>query len=131
MAEGQPTAPTEVTGSRGRFDKVADQVSTLAARSGFFIGLVVVVVAWAALGVLFGFSHGWIDDLEIAGTIVTLLLVALLENEQWRNSKATQRKLNAVADALAHLLASDASATDHVRELQAAVGLEKRESTTE
>ncbi len=131
MAERNPTKPSDVTGRRGYFDALADHVSTLAAKSGFFVGLIVAAAAWGALGLVIGFSHSWIDALQVAGTVLTLLLVALLENEQWRNSKATQRKLNIVADALAHLLASDDSAAEQVRQLQAAVGLEKRESTTE
>jgi len=131
MAEKQQTEPSDVTGSRGTFDALADHASTLAAKPGFFVVLIVVTLAWGALGLIFGFSHSWIDALQIAGTVLTLLLLALLENEQWRNSKATQHKLNSVAGALAHLLASDASASEHVRQLQAAVGLEKRESTTE
>jgi len=131
MPEREPTRAADVTDRRGRFDTFADQVSTRAAKSGFFVGLVAVVLSWVGLGLVFGFSHGWVDALQIADTVVTLLLVALLENEQWRNAKATQRKLNAVADGLAHLLASDPTATEHVRQLRAAVGLEARESTTD
>jgi low affinity Fe/Cu permease len=66
-------------------------------------------------------------------TIVTFLLVALLQNTQTRADAAIQQKLNAIADGLADLMA--ALAADHPeldrdrRELADAVGLEQRESS--
>ena len=44
--------------------------------------------------------------------------------------KATQRKLNALSAALAELMASSDVDQEHVDQLNAAVGLEKRESST-
>jgi hypothetical protein len=66
----------------------------------------------------------------VVATLVTFLIVALLENEGWRGNKATQRKLNAMAGALAELLEHSDVDPDHVRQLNAAVGLEKRESSS-
>jgi len=66
----------------------------------------------------------------VVATLVTFLIVALLENEGWRGNKATQRKLNAIAAGLAELMADSDLAAAHVRELRAAVGLEKRESAS-
>lgn len=131
MPNGEPTSPSEVTESRGWFDHLADRVSTVAASSWFFVALVALAVTWLALGPMAGFSHHWVDTLEVVGAVLTLLLVALLENEQWRNAKATQRKLNAMAAALAHMMANDETATEHIKELHAAVGLEKRESLSD
>jgi low affinity Fe/Cu permease len=131
MADPRPTRPTEVSDKRGRFDTFADRVSTVAAKPAFFVSLLVLAVAWIAVGSTTGFSHHWIDLLDVFGTIVTLLLVALLENEQWRNAKATQRKLNALLEGLAHVLSSDETASEQVKQLQAAVGLEKRESISD
>jgi len=131
MADPRPTRPTEVSEKRGRFDTLADRVSTVAATPAFFVTLLLLAVAWTTGGLVAGFSHHWIDVVDVFGTIITLLLVALLENEQWRNAKATQRKLNAVLEGLAHVLSSDESASEQVKQLQAAVGLEKRESISE
>lgn len=131
MSEGPPSRPTDVTGTRGWFDAFADRISTLAASSKFFVGFVVLALAWLALGPLSGFSHGWVDALQVTATILTLLLLVVLENEQWRNAKATQRKLNALAAALAHVMAADDTATEHIEQLEAAVGLEKRESVSD
>ncbi len=131
MADAKPTKPTEVSEERGRFDAIADRASTLTARSGFFVAVLAAVLAWLAFGPLTGFSHHWIDVLEVVGAVVTLMLVALLENEGWRNAKATQRKLNALAEGLAHILAADESAGEQVDQLRAAYGLEKRESISD
>ena len=131
MPHEHPTKPSEVSESRGRFDALADRASTLTARSGFFVAILAAVVAWLATGPLVGFSHHWIDVLVVVVGVVTLMLVALLENEQWRNAKATQRKLNALAEAVAHILASDETAGEQVEELRAAYGLEKRESISD
>ena len=129
--QSSPTRPSEVTHQRGWFDSLADRVSNAAASSWFFVGLVVLALVWLTLGPVADFSHHWVDTMQVVGTVLTLLLVALLENEQWRNAKATQRKLNALAAALAHLMASDESAAEHISELEAAVGLEKRESISD
>ena len=130
MAYRHPTRPTEVTWKRGRFDALADWASTLAARSSFFVGVLAAVVVWLVVGPIVSFSHHWIDVVVVVVGVVTLLLVALLENEQWRNAKATQRKLNALVEAVAHILAADETAGEQVKQLRAAYGLEKRESTS-
>jgi low affinity Fe/Cu permease len=131
MPDREPTRPSDVSEERGWFDRLADRVSTQAASSRFFLVLVVLAVVWLALGPATEFSHHWVDVLQIAGTVITLALVVVLENEQWRNAKATQRKLNALAEALAHLMAADDTASEHVRQLRSAVGLEKRESISD
>jgi low affinity Fe/Cu permease len=66
-------------------------------------------------------------------TIVTFLLVALLQNTETRAENATQRKLNAIAVALADLMEDLGAENPDLRrsrdELTAAVGVEHREST--
>lgn len=62
-------------------------------------------------------------------TIITFLLVALLQNTQTRADDAVQQKLNAIADALADMMRNDDRLTEDRRELMSAVGLEDRESS--
>jgi Low affinity iron permease len=75
-------------------------------------------------------------EINTTTTIITFLLVALLQNSQTRDDQATQHKLNALADGLADLMThvSDRAGDDTLRrdiaELRAAVGLEDRESTS-
>jgi len=63
-------------------------------------------------------------------TIVTFLLVALLQNSQRREEQALQSKLDALADGLADLMdhvgGKEGRLTRHVDDLREAVGIEKR-----
>ncbi len=130
MPSDKPTAPTDVSDETTWFDQAADRTSDVVAKPRFFIASLVVVVAWALAGPFVDFSHGWVDSLQIVVALVTFLMVALLQNEAWRGNKATQRKLNALAAALAELMDDADVDQDHVRQLNAAVGLEKRESSS-
>jgi low affinity Fe/Cu permease len=129
MADETPTTPTEVNQDTTWFDRAADRTSHTVARSPFFLVSLGFVVAWATAGPFLEFSRGWVDCLQIVVALITFLIVALLQNEAWRGNKATQRKLNAVAAALAELMGTSDVDQEHVRQLNAAVGLERRESS--
>ena len=130
MADDHPTNPVDVTEERTWFDRAADATSNVLARPGFFLVSLGFVVIWAVSGPWVDFSHHWIDSLQTVAALVTFLLVALIQNEGWRNGKAAQRKLNAIAAALAELMERSDVDKEHVRQLNAAVGLEKRESSS-
>ncbi|CAN5273374.1 hypothetical protein BH18ACT4_BH18ACT4_05900 [soil metagenome] len=130
VREKRPTKPSDVSENRGWFDHFADVISDAAATQWFFLACVGLLAAWAVVGPMFGFSHGWVDVLQSVATLTTLLLVAMLENEEWRGKKATQRKLDAIAGALAHLLEDAGMDEEHIRQLTASVGIEKRESAS-
>jgi low affinity Fe/Cu permease len=130
MADENPITPREISEERAWFDRLADTMANAFSRAPFFLAGVGFVLVWAALGPVVGFSHGWVDTFEIVVALVTFLMVALLQNEGWRGSKATQRKLNAVASALAELMERSGVDDEEVQQLNAAVGLEKRESAS-
>ena len=130
MSDEHPTAPVDVTEEQTWFDRAADTTSHVVARPQFFVASLVIVALWALLGPSLDFSHGWVDAFEVVVALITFLMVALLQNEGWRADKSTQRKLNAIASALAELMEKSDVDKDHVRQLSAAVGLEKRESST-
>ena len=127
--------PTEVGGRVGFFDRFAGHASDVASRAPFFAACVLLILVWAPTLAFLKFDT-WQLLINTATTIVTFLLVALLQNSQTRNDHATQHKLNAIADGLADLMArfaderGDSSLHDEIRELRSAVGLEDRESTT-
>ncbi len=136
--------PSDVSGQIGVFDRFAGWAATIASRAPFFVFCVVLVAGWLIQGlitmVVTGDPHSFLDDryqLEIntTTTIITFLMVALLQNSQTRESKATQHKLNAIADGLADLMErlseryDDDKLRRDIRELKLAVGLEDREST--
>jgi len=130
MPEDRPTNPIDVSEERTWFDRVADATSHAVARPPFFLVSLGLILVWAVVGPFVDFSHHWVDVLEAVIALVTFLIVALLQNEEWRANKATQRKLNAIAAALAEVMGSSDVDKEHVRQLNAAVGLEKRESSS-
>lgn len=124
------TPPADVSEERGWFDHLAEAVQNVVARPTFFLACAGLVVIWAAVGPFVSFTHRWLDVILIFSALVTFFLVLLLENNVWRTEKATQRKLNAIAGGLAVLMEAADLDPEYVRNLHAAVALEKRESTS-
>jgi hypothetical protein len=125
--------PSSVSGKVGMFDRFAGAASRFASRPWFFAGCVLLVVIWAPSFFVLGSVDTWQLIINTATTIVTFLLVALLQNSKTRSDQAIQQKLNAIADGLADLMSAqpDNPRRDiqaDVRELRAAVGLADRES---
>jgi low affinity Fe/Cu permease len=128
--------PSEVSSRVGFFDRFAGTAALVASRAVFFAFCVAMVIVWAPSYFLFGSVDTWQLVINTATTIITFLMVALLQNSQTRADQAVQHKLNAIADGLADLMAH-MSGEDHrrdlqqdLRELREAVGLENRESTS-
>jgi low affinity Fe/Cu permease len=93
---------------------------------------VLLVLVWAPSYFVIQSLDTWQLIINTATTIVTFLLVALLQNSQSRSDEALQDKLNAVAAALAELMeGKDPSSDlrDAATELRKSVGLEDRESS--
>ena len=126
--------PSEVSENVGVFDRFATTASDIASRAVFFALCVALVVVWAPSIFLLKDVDTWQLIINTATTIITFLMVALLQNSQTRSDLALQHKLNAVAEGLADLMTNiaddDSELHDSVAELRDAVGLEERESTT-
>src|SRR5438309_5438816 len=123
--------PTEVEGRVGFFDRFAGHASHVASRAPFFAACVLLILVWAPTLAFLKFDT-WQLLINTATTIITFLMVALLQNSQTRNDQATQHKLNAIADGLADLMTCFADEHDlhrDIQELKLAVGLEADEST--
>jgi low affinity Fe/Cu permease len=128
--------PTDVSTRVGLFDRFAGVSSRVAARATFFTFCVLLVVVWAPTIFFLKDVDTWQLIINTITTIVTFLMVALLQNSQTRSDQAVQHKLNAIADALADLMSHTSDATGNVNmsrdvtDLRAAVGLEEHESTS-
>ena len=128
--------PTDVGGRVGFFDRFAGHASEVASRAPFFAACVLLILVWAPTLAFLKFDT-WQLLINTATTIVTFLLVALLQNAQKRSEAALQAKLDAIADGLADLMRHTVEGGDEkdlrkdMVELQDAVGLEKHESTTD
>ena len=76
------------------FDKLAQRIARGAGRPSAFVTAVVLMVAWAASGPAFGFSDTWQLVVNTGTTIVTFLMVFLIQNTQTRDMDALQVKLD-------------------------------------
>jgi low affinity Fe/Cu permease len=76
------------------FTKLANRVSKAAGRPATFAVCVAVVVLWAVSGPVFKFSETWQLVINTGTTIVTFLMVFLIQNTQNRDSAALQAKLD-------------------------------------
>lgn len=79
---------------RWRFANVARSISTLVGRPAAFAIAVLAIVLWAASGPLFGFSDTWQLVVNTSTTIVTFLMVFVIQNTQNRDTVAIQIKLD-------------------------------------
>ena len=82
------------------FARAAQWASCQAGRSWAFVTAVAVVVVWAVTGPLFGFSDTWQLVINTGTTIVTFLMVFLIQNSQNRDAAAMQAKLDELIRAL-------------------------------
>ena len=113
--------------ARGVFDGFAEGVTRVVSSAYFFAFCLASVVAWALFGPPLGFSDTWQLAINTATTILTFLMVAVLQNSSRRAERALQAKLDAIADALADFMdKADIDLAQDVRELEEAVGLEDR-----
>jgi low affinity Fe/Cu permease len=76
------------------FGEFATRTSQAAGRASTFVLAALVVVVWAVTGPLFGYSDTWQLVINTGTTIVTFLMVFLIQNSQNRDSAAMQVKLD-------------------------------------
>lgn len=76
------------------FHRVASKVSIAAGTPTAFLGAIAIVLTWACTGPLFGFSDTWQLVINTGTTIVTFLMVFLIQNTQNRDAKAVHLKLD-------------------------------------
>jgi low affinity Fe/Cu permease len=95
---------SSLTGSATRsshwFVRFAATTAHWSGTSSAFVIAFLVVVVWAALGPLFKYSDTWQLVINTGTTIVTFLMVFLIQNTQNRDTKALQVKLSELILAL-------------------------------
>jgi len=77
-----------------RFARVARAISTVVGRPAAFVVATLLIVLWAASGPLFGFSDTWQLVVNTTTTIITFLMVFVIQNTQNRDTAAIQIKLD-------------------------------------
>lgn len=143
----KPVMPSDVSDEIGWFDRFAGLASVLASRAWFFAFCVLLVLLWAPSILILRDVDTWQLIINTATTIITFLMVTLLQNSQTRADLAVQHKLNAIVQSLGDLIEAQTEAQDSaaearqarasleqalkdIAELRLAVGIEERESTT-
>ncbi len=76
------------------FTRFAKRTSTYTGRPATFIIAVLIIVVWAFTGPLFGYSDTWQLVINTGTTIITFLMVFLIQNTQNRDTEALQIKLD-------------------------------------
>ena len=90
------------TKSRSWFTRFAKRTALVTGRPSTFLIAVVVIAIWAISGPLFGFSDTWQLVINTGTTIVTFLMVFLIQSTQNRDTEALQVKLDEVIRAIGH-----------------------------
>jgi low affinity Fe/Cu permease len=115
---------------RSWFETFVEVTHKRVSRAPFFFVCVGIVVVWLASFPLFADLKSWQVAIHTVASVLTLLLLVLLENASRRAEEAAQEKLNVLAEALAALMDSrgrdDPRLLEAAQELRDAVGLEER-----
>ena len=78
------------------FTRFSGQVAQITGSSWAFLAAVALIVVWLVTGPLFGFSDTWQLVINTGTTIVTFLMVFLIQNTQNRDAKALHLKLDEI-----------------------------------
>jgi len=117
-------APQQTTPPPGFdwFRRFAQRVARSVGSPWAFAAALTVVIAWAIAGPIFGFSNAWQLIINTGTTIMTFLMVFVIQNTQNRDSQVTQLKLDelirAVRPARNELVNMERLSDDELLDLQ-------------
>lgn len=83
-----------------KFRQFSQKTSYLVGTPGAFVIALAAVIIWATTGPLFHYSDTWQLVINTSTTIVTFLMVFLIQNTQSRDAKAMHLKLDEIIRAL-------------------------------
>ena len=93
------------------FDRFSTIVTKATGRPAAFITACFVVIAWAAMGPIFNFSDTWQLVINTGTTIITFLMVFIIQQSQNKDTMALQLKLN-------ELIASDPGSSNRLIDIE-------------
>lgn len=82
------------------FNKFATSVASVTGRSYTFVAAILLIAVWAFCGPLMGFSDTWQLLINTTTTLVTFLMVFIIQNGQNRAANAQQIKLDFILEVL-------------------------------
>lgn len=107
------------------FTRIATAISTAAGQPQAFVLAVLLILGWAVSGPLFGYSDTWQLVLNTGSSMVTLLMVFLIQNSQNRDAAAMQAKLDellrSVGEARAEFIGIEHLTDDEIKTIRTAL----------
>jgi low affinity Fe/Cu permease len=100
------------------FTKISSRISAYAGKAATFLLAILIIVVWGASGPLFHFSDTWQLVVNTGTTIVTFLMVFLIQNSQNRDSAALQAKLDELLRAVEGARQHDFVGVEHLTDDQ-------------
>jgi low affinity Fe/Cu permease len=85
---------------KGPFELVARKITNWSGSTPVFLGAFTIIILWAISGPIFGFSDTWQLIINTSTTIITFLMVFLIQRAQNNDSIAIHLKLNELIAAL-------------------------------
>src|SRR5688572_19988981 len=86
--------------SKKLFTRFANKIARAAGHPASFISALMLILGWGIVGPIFGFSNTWQLVINTGTTIVTFLMVFLIQNTQNREGEAMQIKLDEIIRAI-------------------------------
>jgi len=115
------------------FTRIASTIASLAGRPATFIVCFLIVAVWAITGPIFRWSDTWQLVINTGTTIVTFLMVFLIQNTQNRDAAAMQAKLDelirAVGDARGQFIGIEHLTDEQIEAIRAKLEAEVDEAT--
>jgi len=104
------------------FARMSKRVAWWSGNYRTFVGALAIVIVWATTGPFFGFSDTWQLVINTGTTVVTFLMVFLIQNTQNRDARAVHLKIDelirAIATADDAMIGTEAQTDDELADLQ-------------
>ena len=130
MERSEAAVTREHDDERSVFEKFVEAIYHVVSRAPFFGVVLAIILVWLVSVPFWHDLKSWQSAIHTVGTVLSLLLLVLLENSSRRGEEAAQEKLNVLAEALSDLMESQARKDPElqpaVERLRTAVGLEER-----
>lgn len=77
-----------------KFEKVSSKITRISGRPGAVLSAISVILIWAIMGPFFGYSDTWQLVINTSTTIITFIMVFVIQHSQNKDTSAMQLKLN-------------------------------------
>ena len=102
---------TKMSQNKNYFEKFANAATSFTGSSSAFLIAISIVIIWAVLGPIFKYSETWQLVINTGTTIITFLMVFLIQKAQNKDGKAIQIKLN-------ELIAASKNASNRIIDIE-------------